>query len=239
MECSIIYYPGQNVINGVPTGHTDLRLGDTVYTVGCGLQTECPFNQRMEHAQNGGLPFEEYSLQLTREQGEELKKILSIKASNGGHIAKNMLAHFATIKKIFAYVVGENKMGFIERGRENHNFQNGITCMACVSNALEKAGIISIPPGIKISPLLGSLYLRALHSSDNKTVTKITKYGSCFSSIKNAVFTTTCKMGEATAVALAILVSAYPLLHVLKTNMTTLPLQQGLIWLGLRPLCKL
>lgn len=193
-ECSVLYYPGQGVAAGVPTGHVDLSFKGVVYTLGCGGQSECDLAKRIKKAEKGGLPFKQFVLQLTKKQADQLERILTIDVPSNEPLERRASKFTGWISKLFRKIVGN------QGAKENRNFRDGITCMGCVSNILEQAGIVRIPSIVKFSPLLGSQYLEALHRRDQKMVSRIHRHGSCFSNMRNAVLTTACRAGEALAI---------------------------------------
>jgi len=206
--CSILYYPGQDAKFGCMVGHADLEFKGTVYTFGSGRQSEVQLNKRIKKAQNGGLPFERFSFQLTKEQSTRLKNILKSKnepffLSSLDKSTRNNVQNF--IRKFF----GPRKARILESTVKNPKIPRSYSCMDFVSNVLQKADIIQIPKIIKISPLLSSIYLRSIRFFGDKQVKDITYYGNSFSSFRNYLTVNFCRLGEIVALSLPILASAY------------------------------
>lgn len=205
--CSILYYPGQDVKFGCIVGHADLEFEGTVYTFARGAQIEFQLNERMAKAQKGGLPFERFTLDLSEEQSLRLREIL--KSQNKPYFdtldeSRKDLAIFF-VQKCF----GNRKLRMLEKTIINPMIPTSYSCMDYVSNVLEKAKIIRIPKMIKLSPLLGSLYLRAAKFCGDERIKGITQFGSSFSSLKNCLIVNFCRLGEIGVLALPILGLAY------------------------------
>ncbi len=195
ITCSVLYYPGQDVKSGYFAGHADLEFEGTVYSfLGCGFQGEVAFDKRIQKAQRGGLPFEQFSLNLTSKQSKRLREILrSVRKPNQGWVKNTMLLS-----------AGERRVRIIKSAVKNTMIPGGYSCMDCVSNMLEKASIIRIPKIVKLSPLLSSVYLRSLKFLGDKQIKEITHYGKSFSSLRNFFNVNCCRVGE---IALMLLLS--------------------------------
>lgn len=184
--CSALYYPGQT--SGCMAGHVDLEFDNTVYNLDIGIQLEVPLNKRITKAQNGGLPFEQFSFKITEKQAIRLRKILT---SQRESYRSESDEPDESIKYKF----------------KNPMLPPGYTCMDHVSNVLEKAQIMQMPKIIKLSPLLSSLYWQFLKSSGDNRVKNIARYGNSFS-FGNFLIVNCCRLSEIGIIALSILAVA-------------------------------
>lgn len=200
--CSVLYYPGQDFKFGKIYGHAELEFEDIVYTFGSGRQSENELAKRIKKSRSGGLPFEQFSLRLTREQSNYLK----VKLKSTGEPSYRF-DNFQ--REIGQKLFGERIIRILESSVENSKIPRSYTCMDYVSNILQEANIMQIPKIVKLSPLLSSIYLRSLRLFGDKRVEKIVDYGSSFSSLRNFLFVNCCRVGEIGILALPILIGGY------------------------------
>ncbi|HSW72534.1 MAG TPA: hypothetical protein VLG44_03895, partial [Chlamydiales bacterium] len=153
----------------------------------------------IKKSQGGGLPFEQFSLRLTREQSNYLKEKLK---STGERSVKYDNFERKIVQKLF----GERGLRWVESMVKNPKIPRSYTCMDYVSNILQEANIMQIPKIVKLSPLLSSLYLRSVRFFGDKRIEKIVGYGNSFSSLGNFLFVNSCRVGEIGFLALPIFI---------------------------------